>query len=215
MSQSNDYSLSPFDLVLFGGTGDLAMRKLLPAMYFRHHEAQLPDQGRIICIARSDLTTEEFKSQMAESIHQHIQGEFNEDSWTTFCERIHYLGIDITVQEQYKKLEQLLAPHPDRIRVFYLSTAPGLFSRICRGVADAGLVTDNSRVALEKPLGRDLESAVAINDELADVFNEEQIYRIDHYLGKETVQLLKEIGFIHVELRQDIFGNDRMIKASK
>ncbi len=195
MSQSNDYSLAPFDLVLFGGTGDLAMRKLLPAMYFRHHEAQLPEDGRIICIARSDLSTEQFKAQMAESIHSHISKEFDESSWATFCDRIHYLGIDITVQEQYEKLNQLLAPHPDRVRVFYLSTAPGLFSRICRGVADAGLVTDNSRVALEKPLGRDLESAVAINDELADVFNEEQIYRIDHYLGKETVQNLMALRF--------------------
>ncbi|MEM7256874.1 MAG: glucose-6-phosphate dehydrogenase [Pseudomonadota bacterium] len=195
MSLSKDFSLAPFDLVLFGGTGDLAMRKLLPAMYFRHVEDQLPDEGRIICVARSVMSTDEFKQEMEASVRQHIESMYDESSWATFCQRIEYLSIDITDQAQYQQLADTLAPYPDRVRVFYLSTAPGLFSRICRGVADAGLVTDSSRVALEKPLGRDLESAVAINDELAEVFSEAQIYRIDHYLGKETVQNLMALRF--------------------
>ena len=196
MNNPTDFSLSPFDLVLFGGTGDLAMRKLLPAMYFRHHEEQLPDEGRIICVARSDLNTEQFKQRMEEASRGFIRPEeFHEDTWATFCDRIHYLSIDITEQAEYNKLAEVLAPHPDRVRVFYLSTAPGLFVRICQGVAEANLVTPTSRVTLEKPLGRDLPSAIAINDELAEVFNEDQIYRIDHYLGKETVQNLMALRF--------------------
>jgi len=195
MSLTDEFSLAPFDLVLFGGTGDLAMRKLLPAMYFRHYEKQLPDDGRIICIARSDMSTDEFKGEMEQSVRPHVESMYDDAAWASFCERIHYLSIDITDQSKYQQLIEMLAPHPDRIRVFYLSTAPGLFTRICNGVAEAGLVTDNSRVALEKPLGRDLDSAVAINDELAEVFDEAQIYRIDHYLGKETVQNLMALRF--------------------
>lgn len=196
MSASANYSLAPFDLVLFGGTGDLAMRKLLPAMYFRHHEAQLPQEGRIICIARSELTTEVFVSQMEEAARRYIKAEeFHEQTWTTFCDRIAYARMDITNQDDYGKLVELLAPYPDRVRVFYLSTAPGLFARICKGVADANLITDKSRVALEKPLGRDLQSALQINDQLVGAFAENQIYRIDHYLGKETVQNLMALRF--------------------
>ena len=195
MTPTQEHSLAPFDLVLFGGTGDLAMRKLLPSMYFRHCEQQLPEDGRIICIARSQMTTDEFLSEMEQSVRPHITAMYRDDAWASFCQRIQYLGIDITDQSQYQKLTDELAPYPERVRVFYLSTAPGLFSRICSGVAEAGLVTDNSRVALEKPLGRDLDSAVTINDELAEVFSEAQIYRIDHYLGKETVQNLMALRF--------------------
>lgn len=196
MSSSPVSSLAPFDLVLFGGTGDLAMRKLLPAMYFRHHEAQLPDEGRIICVARSDLGTDQFKAVMEEASRKFVKPEeFDESSWATFCHRIHYVKIDITEQSEYQRLVEILAPYPDRVRVFYLSTAPSLFVRICQGVSKAGLVTPSSRVTLEKPLGRDLLSAISINNELAEVFNEDQIYRIDHYLGKETVQNLMALRF--------------------
>ncbi len=195
MSPTKEFSLAPFDLVLFGGTGDLAMRKLLPAMYFRHYEEQLPDDGRIICVARSAMSTEEFKQEMERTVRQHVESMYDETAWASFCDRILYLSIDITDQAQYQQLVEVLGEVPDRVRVFYLSTAPGLFSRICDGVAKAGLVTENSRVALEKPLGRDLASAVAINDELAEVFTEAQIYRIDHYLGKETVQNLMALRF--------------------
>ncbi len=196
MENPSDTQLPPFDLVLFGGTGDLALRKLLPALYFRHHEKQLPEEGRIICAARSTHSTEEFISLMEAAARKYINAdEFHEDSWSTFCQRVLYIKVDITVQEDYQQLGEVLKDYPERVRVFYLSTAPGLFSRICTGVSEAGLVTINSRVALEKPLGRDLQSALQINDELAEVFNEDQIYRIDHYLGKETVQNLMALRF--------------------
>ena len=196
MENTSDSQLPPFDLVLFGGTGDLALRKLLPALYFRHHEAQLPEQGRIICVARGVHTTEEFIGIMEEAAKRYIKPEdFYADTWQTFCQRVLYLKVDITSQEDYQPLAEVLSKYPERVRAFYLSTAPGLFSRICRGVSEAGLVTPQSRVALEKPLGRDLQSALQINDELAEVFNEDQIYRIDHYLGKETVQNLMALRF--------------------
>lgn len=196
MENPADTRLPPFDLVLFGGTGDLALRKLLPALYLRHHEQQLPEQGRIICAARGKHSTEEFIAIMEEAARRHVKPEeFHSDSWSSFCQRVLYLRIDITLQEDYKPLQQVLAEYPERVRVFYLSTAPGLFSRICSGVHEAGLITEKSRVALEKPLGRDLQSALQINDELTDAFAEQQIYRIDHYLGKETVQNLMALRF--------------------
>lgn len=196
MPDSERFPLQPFDLVIFGGTGDLAMRKLLPAMYFRHHEAQLPDDWRILAVARSEMSSAEFISSMEEAARRHIKPEeFHEDTWATFVQHVDYFPIDITDQSQYDTLSVALNTWQDRVRVFYLSTAPGLFTRICQGVADAGLVTSRSRVALEKPLGRDHDSAVAINDQLAEVFNESQIYRIDHYLGKETVQNLMALRF--------------------
>jgi len=196
MSNSELFQLHPFDLVLFGGTGDLAMRKLLPAMYFRHNEAQLPEGWRILAVARSEMSSAEFIVAMEEAARRYINAdEFHEDTWATFIEHVEYFPIDITDQSKYTDLTKALDTCPDRVRVFYLSTAPGLFTRICQGVAEAGLVTDKSRVALEKPLGRDYDSAVAINDQLAEVFNENQIYRIDHYLGKETVQNLMALRF--------------------
>jgi len=196
MENLSDTQLPPFDLVLFGGTGDLALRKLLPALYFRHHEDQLPTEGRIICVARGELTTEQFIETMTEAARRYIRDEeFHSDTWATFSQRVIYLKVDITAQEDYASLKEALSAYPDRARVFYLSTAPGLFTRICQGVNEAGLVTPNSRVGLEKPLGRDLESALQINDELAEVFSEKQIYRIDHYLGKETVQNLMALRF--------------------
>ncbi len=196
MANSLDSPLPPFDLVLFGGTGDLSLRKLLPALYLRHHDGQLPIDGRIICVARGELSTEAFIELMREAGQRYIDAdEFHEDSWQAFCRRIEYLKVDITIQSDYDKLIATLNGYEDRVRVFYLSTAPSLFSRICKGVDEAGLITRQSRVALEKPLGRDLQSALQINDELAQAFEEHQIYRIDHYLGKETVQNLMALRF--------------------
>lgn len=196
MANSLDSPLPPFDLILFGGSGDLALRKLLPALYLRHHENQLPADGRIICVARGEYSTESFIELVHEASRRYIDDDdLHEQTWHTFCQRIEYLRVDITVQSDYEKLTAALRDYADRVRVFYLSTAPGLFSRICQGVSEAGLVTPHSRVALEKPLGRDLQSAMQINDELAQVFEEHQIYRIDHYLGKETVQNLMALRF--------------------
>ena len=188
--------LAPFDFLLFGATGDLSMRKLLPALYFRHCEGQLPSMGRIIGVARSKLSTAEFLERMEEQARPHISdSEFMQEHWEQFLERITYVPVDATVSADYQALGKVLEGNEDRVRVFYLSTAPGFFSEICQQLKAANLVTEKSRVALEKPLGRDLDSAEMINDQLGEVFEESQIYRIDHYLGKETVQNLMALRF--------------------
>ncbi len=199
MSDSGASRLEPFDFVLFGATGDLSMRKLLPALYFRHCEGQIPDEARIICAARSQLTTPEFIVRVtAEALPNIKKNDLVDAHWQTFLQRITYLSIDATVTSQYQSLADLLLGYEDRIRVFYLSTSPGIFAETCRQIKAAGLVTPKSRVALEKPLGRDLQSAELINDELANAFSESQVYRIDHYLGKETVQNLLALRFGNV-----------------
>jgi len=199
MTHPQDLAVEPFDFILFGGTGDLSMRKLLPALYFRHCEGQLPADCRILTLARADLSQADFRSMMETESRIHIkEADYHDRCWREFLQMIQYLRVDVTVQDDYQQLVEVLSQHSERIRVFYLSTAPGLFNRICAGVHRAGLITKKSRVALEKPLGRDLQSATEINDQLAGYFDERQIFRIDHYLGKETVQNLLALRFGNV-----------------
>ena len=196
MNLISNESLQPFDFILFGGTGDLSIRKLIPALYFRHREGQLPDDGRVICTARSEMDDAGFRELLTREVREHIPDpEFEEDVWARFVERVHYLPLDVTDAEAYAPLVAMLEGREGHVRVFYLSVAPGLFTAISDGVDAAGLITPSSRVALEKPLGRDEASAEAINDRLAEVFEERQIFRIDHYLGKETVQNLLALRF--------------------
>ena len=187
---------NPFDFVLFGGTGDLALRKLLPALYFRHCEGQLADDGRIICVARKSFDTDGFRQLISDEVRQHIPDEhFRQATWDEFLQRVFYVTIDLMTTEGYDDLGQMLSGREAHARVFYLSVAPSLFATICVKVKEAGLITEQTRVALEKPLGRDQETANEINDQLANSFKESQIFRIDHYLGKETVQNLMALRF--------------------
>ena len=196
LNQISDHIVEPFDFVLFGGTGDLSMRKLLPALYFRHCEGQLAEAGRIIGVARADLSTEQFRVMLNEKARTYIKDDdFESSLWGEFIQRIFYLQIDVTDSTAYQSLVDFLANTDHHVRVFYLSVAPSLFATICNGVHKAGLITKKSRVALEKPLGKDQQSAQEINDQLASVFSESQIFRIDHYLGKETVQNLMALRF--------------------
>ena len=196
MNLISNETLHPFDFILFGGTGDLSIRKLIPALYFRHCEKQLPEDGRIIGIGRSDFDSEGFRKMLDESVREHIEEQdFDESSWHEFLQRVHYCTVNVTEQESYKGLVEMLKGREEHVRVFYLSVAPSLFTAITDGVNEAGLITKNSRVTLEKPLGRDQASAEDINDSLSAVFDESQIYRIDHYLGKETVQNLLALRF--------------------
>lgn len=202
--------LQAFDFVLFGGTGDLSMRKLLPALYFRHCEGQLPEDGRVIAVARTAMTSAQFHERMNEKVRPHIDAkEFNQEHWQAFLERVHYLAVDVTDSASYQGLVKLLQRREDRVRVFYLSVAPNLFARICQGVNEAQLITPLSRVTLEKPLGRDRQSAAEINDRLSEVFEESQIFRIDHYLGKETVQNLLALRFGNA-LFEPLWRNERI-----
>jgi len=188
--------VEPFDLVIFGGTGDLAMRKLLPGLYRRDADGQLPEEARIIGLARAQQSTEDFRQQAREALKKHVSArERNADAVERFLLRLEYLHNDVTDAEGWKALGRLLDQCPEHIRVYYLAVAPSLFGVIANGLASAGLTKNNARLVVEKPLGHDLDSAMQLNHEIGAVFDEDNIYRIDHYLGKETVQNLMALRF--------------------
>ena len=135
MNLISNESLQAFDFVLFGGTGDLSIRKLIPALYFRHCEGQLPDDGRVIGIARAQLDTDAFRQMLDRDVREHIsEADFVEEQWQAFLQRVHYFAVDVTDQASYAGLVASLAGREDRVRVFYLSVAPSLFSHISEGV---------------------------------------------------------------------------------
>ncbi|HEY0913902.1 MAG TPA: glucose-6-phosphate dehydrogenase, partial [Solimonas sp.] len=183
-----------FDFVLFGGTGDLALRKLLPALYRRHREAADAASWRIVAIGRQAMSSEEYRHHAYERCCRYLASSELDGGWQAFAAQLEYLQMDAADSQAYAALAALL-PAGDRNRVYYLATAPQLFAGICRHLGDAGLATPRSRVVLEKPLGRDLASATRINEDVAKVFSEQQIFRIDHYLGKESVQNLLALRF--------------------
>jgi glucose-6-phosphate 1-dehydrogenase len=187
-------ALSDFDLVLFGGSGDLAMRKLLPAMYARDMAKDLPPTARVICVGRHEWSQEEFLKNVEANSKPHLKN-VKPDLWEQFLKRIVYVSLNASDGATYPALVEALRDDPQITRVYYLATPPHLFAQICGNLKEAGLATANSRVVLEKPLGRDLASARQINADVGKVFSESQIYRIDHYLGKETVQNLLALRF--------------------
>ena len=187
------------DVVLFGGTGDLVMRKLLPALYALHAAGHLSARTRIFGIDRHSLAEPSYASLVGELARPHIDPEsFNTGCWLSFVDRLHYLSLDATLPDAYSALCAALGPEPCATRVFYLATPPSLITPVCRHLANAGLVTPESRIVLEKPFGHDLASARKINAEIGEVFSESQIFRIDHYLGKEAVQNLLALRFGNV-----------------
>jgi glucose-6-phosphate 1-dehydrogenase len=188
-------ALSDFDLVFFGGSGDLAMRKLLPAMYARDVANDLPAGARIICVGREDMSQDAFLRMIETNSKPHIKETVIDAAWQDFLQRITYVEVDAGNLKSYAALAEALRKDDALTRVYYLATPPSLFARICDNLAACGLATPNSRVVLEKPLGRDLASARQINLDVGKVFAESQIYRIDHYLGKETVQNLLALRF--------------------
>ncbi|MGH8176443.1 MAG: glucose-6-phosphate dehydrogenase [Steroidobacter sp.] len=188
-------SLPTFDLVLFGGTGDLAMRKLLPALYRRMVAGQLSGASRVIGVARGELSREEFLSQVQASCQAHLGKEFEAQRWAQFAQHVSYLKIDARVDEDFAVLAATLQGCENNVRVFFLSTAPDLFAPICEGLSRHALACANSRVVLEKPLGHDRESSARINERVGAIFSEQRIFRIDHYLGKETVQNMLALRF--------------------
>ncbi|HZX27849.1 MAG TPA: glucose-6-phosphate dehydrogenase [Telluria sp.] len=187
-------ALQDFDLVLFGGSGDLSMRKLLPAMYARDVAKDLPPSARVICVGRNDWSQDEFIRNVEANSRPHIK-KFDQQSWEKFLHRVVYVSVNASDVASYQVLAGTLRMDPAVTLVYYLATPPHLFAQICDNLAQVGLATPQSRVVLEKPLGRDLASARQINREVGKVFSESQIYRIDHYLGKETVQNLLALRF--------------------
>lgn len=185
-----------FDLILFGATGDLAMRKLIPALYNIHTEGAWPEGSRLIAVARRDHSREEYISFLNENARPNISDELlAKGSWEKFSENIDYVAIDLFESASYQLLAEKLTNHETRCRLFYLSTGPNLFGPVCENLGKNNLITRQSRIAVEKPLGRDRESAKVINARMSEFFEEQQIYRIDHYLGKEPVQNLIALRF--------------------
>ena len=186
----------PFDMVIVGATGDLARRKLLPSLYFLHRDGHLAQDGRLIGVARHRLDREAFLARVEKSSRRHLGSEFSDQVWKSFKERLYYVAMTTaTDPKQLSALDSLLGDGEDRARIFYLATAPKLYGDVSRAVAAAGLANERVRIVLEKPIGRDLASAQEINRRVGEFFHEDQIYRIDHYLGKETVQNLMALRF--------------------
>jgi glucose-6-phosphate 1-dehydrogenase len=186
----------PFDAVVFGGRGDLAKRKLLPALYHLDLENRLPPDGRIIAASRGEMSAEAYRALVREACLTYLpKGQFDEAAWARFSARLDYVALDAADAAGYRLLNQAFANRDDVVRCFYLATAPELFVPIARNLATAKLITPVTRLVLEKPLGKDLASAHAINSAIGESFTEHQIYRIDHYLGKETVQNLMVLRF--------------------
>ncbi|CDW95217.1 MULTISPECIES: glucose-6-phosphate dehydrogenase [unclassified Thiomonas] len=187
-----------FDMVLFGGTGDLAMRKLLPALYQAHQSGTLHPAGRIVALGRGALTLDDYLAQVRTQSGPHLKADFSSPVWTAFAARITYLKLDAAHPADFDALAELLGKGSERVTVCYLATAPSLFADICAQLARVGLNHPDVRVVLEKPLGHDLDSSDAINAAVAQSFAESQLYRIDHYLGKESVQNLMAMRFGNV-----------------
>jgi len=185
-----------FDLVLFGGTGDLSWRKLMPALFQAFKHGTLPEGARIIGVGRDDLGDERYRAM--------IQARFNEvdlakrptaEEFARFSSLLEFVSMDLSKPEHYAHLRDKLTARQADTVVMYLATAPTLFTTIVEQLAAAGLNTPHTRVVLEKPLGHDLASNRAINHSVGQVFSEQQIYRIDHYLGKPSVQNLFALRF--------------------
>jgi glucose-6-phosphate 1-dehydrogenase len=192
------------DFTVFGATGDLALRKLLPALYHRDLEGQLPADYRILGVSRSDIDDAGWRAEVRAALQLHIDpSDLYDGAVERFLARLFHLMLDAQVSEDWDRFHSLLKdrPHPEEaVRVFYLAVAPKLFGAICERLDEIGVVDEHARVVLEKPIGHDLESAREVNDAVGRVFAESQIFRIDHYLGKESVQNLLVTRFANTFL---------------
>ena len=184
----------PLDIVIFGGAGDLSWRKLLPSLYMADLHGRLPQDCRIVGVGRNDWNREQYVAFIDKTSRAHVDAQaLQEPAWQGFLQRLDFVSLDANSGADYDRLKT--ACQPGSTKVFYLATSPTLFSNIAGNLDRAKLIDGNSRVVLEKPLGHDLPSAQAINEAVARHFEESQIYRIDHYLGKETVQNLMVLRF--------------------
>jgi glucose-6-phosphate 1-dehydrogenase len=181
-------------LLLFGATGDLAHRMLLPSLYGLHADGLLPDDFRIVCTARSALDDKQYRESAIQALKEHVPANFYDPKTAlVFSRRLSYVPLDATKAEGFKRLAESVDPKAGL--AIFLSTAPSLFKPTIDGLNSAGLTGPRVRLALEKPLGSDLASSREINDAVATAFPEERTFRIDHYLGKETVQNLLALRF--------------------
>jgi len=188
-----------FDLVFFGGTGDLTWRKLMPALFQAFRHGKLPEGGRVLAVARDEQDDDQYRAWLKDRFQDVIDAKRpSDEEFARFADLLHYRRLDLSKPEHYQRLKDWLAERDADTVVLYLATSPYLFPQICEQLGKAGLNGPKVRVVLEKPLGHDLASAQEINRVVRSVFKEEQAFRIDHYLGKPSVQNLMALRFGNV-----------------
>jgi len=187
-------SFKPCDLVIYGALGDLSTRKLIASLYRLEKAGLIEKDTQITGVDLHEKTLAEFIDIAQKNLQKFLNKPIEKPVWERFSDRLAYVQIDLTEMEQYQKLKSVVDSEK-RDLINYFSVAPFLFKHICQGLAQSGILTKDSKVVMEKPLGHDLKSSQEINDAFAEVFNEDQIYRIDHYLGKETVLNLLALRF--------------------
>jgi len=192
-----------FTLIIFGGTGDLSHRKLFPALFELYQQKRLPAQFRIMGLGRKNFTDEIYRAQISDSLKQDIESPSEHKAFEGFLGLIHYQSLDVAQKAGFLKLQERILSFPSEVQnnlLFYLATAPDFFAPVARELANLKLAQETPnqswrRIILEKPFGTDLKSAEQLNTELLTCFQEHQIYRIDHYLGKESVQNILAFRF--------------------
>ena len=193
--------VEPFDLVVFGGTGDLAYRKLYPALLHREASDQFSEPTRIIGVSRRPFSREAFLASVEESALKFgPRDEASQQRLVRFLSRFDFVAVDVASESGWDQLRATLGPDEGRTRAYYLATSPDLFAPIATRIGVNGLATPHSRIIVEKPIGFDGVSAAEINDAIGSVFPETSIFRIDHYLGKESVQNLMALRFANALL---------------
>jgi len=186
--------VDPFDIVIFGGTGDLSKRKLIPALFHRYLDGQIDKSCKIIGVARSEMTRAEFQA-FAKKACQSAAKDWGESKWKGFSSLLEYEAMDVTAEDADWDALKSHLNNDGRPQIYYLATTPLIYVDICQALGRVNLNTPTARLVLEKPIGTDLASARTINEGVGAVFDEHAIYRIDHYLGKETVQNLLVLRF--------------------
>jgi len=190
-------------MVIFGGTGDLTHRKLMPALYNLVYDELLPENFAIVSVGRKEKTLEQYRDEVLESLRKYSRNEIDEKYWIKLRDLIYYIKLDFTDKSVYLKLKEYFVEvdeiaHTGGNRVFYLAVAPEYFETIVQGLHASGLAKSESgwtRLVIEKPFGKDLKTAINLNNKLIEVFEENSIYRIDHYLGKEMIQNIMVLRF--------------------
>jgi len=186
--------LTPTTIVIFGASGDLTARKLVPALFSNYRKGRLPENARILGVARSPFTDDSFRQKMREGMQKFAAADFHAEKWEEFAKFLHYQPGDMSQLDDYLSIEQRINALEKKRgnRLYYLSTAPQFYPVTVSMLGAAGMATESEqtgycRMIIEKPFGHDLSTANALNSMVHKVFQEKQVYRIDHYLGKETV----------------------------
>lgn len=204
---------SPHTLVMFGATGDLAKRKLLPALFSLHRTNSLPSEFAVVAVGRTVQDDEAFRTELRKSVDEFARfAVTDENDWAQFAKSFRYCSVDVNKIEDYGKLKTLIedveAQNKTQNRMYYLALAPEFFAKVALNLKAAGLTENQGwkRLITEKPFGTDYRSAKELNSQLRQVFDEEEIYRIDHYLGKEMVQNIEVIRFAN-SLFEPVWNN--------